>query len=332
MINVLVVSFLISLFASFLVWKYGFIFGFVDIPNKRSSHKKITPRGGGIGVTLSLCFITLIYVKDLYGVILISVILSLFSLIDDRVNLPVFLRFIMELLSSIIVVFFYKEKIINSIVLNYGIFVGIFVFIFIVIVITAATNFFNFMDGIDGIAGFESVISFILLAYYTYFININYSVFLLSVAIVAASIGFLFFNFPKSKIFMGDVGSIFIGFTFVSFSFIIAKDISEFLLLLMFQSVFYIDCISTIILRKYRKERITQAHLQHFYQRLVHNKNFTHVSVTLIYGIIQMFIGIILLLLMPESLVSIIVVWIFLFVFYALLRVKYLKDTISEQE
>lgn len=221
---------------------------------------------------------------------------------------------------------------ISRMVNDYGIFAGVFIFIFIVIVITAATNFFNFMDGINGIAGIESVISFVFLAYYTYFININYSVFLLSVAIVVASFGFLFFNFPKSKVFMGDVGSIIIGFTFVSFSFILARGIAEFLLLLMFQSVFYIDCISTIILRKYRKEKIFQAHLQHFYQRLVHNKNFTHVSVTLIYGIIQLFIGLLLLFLMPESIISIIAIWVFLFAVYALLRVKYLKDTIYKQE
>jgi UDP-N-acetylmuramyl pentapeptide phosphotransferase/UDP-N-acetylglucosamine-1-phosphate transferase len=126
---------------------------------------------------------------------------------------------------------------------------------------------------------------------------------------------------------MGDVGSIFLGFTFVSIALIASKSIKEFLMLLIFQSVFYIDCIITIILRKYRQERIFQAHLYHFYQRLVHTKNYSHVTVTLIYGIIQTIIGIIVLII-PQNIISVIIVWIILFAVYVLLRLTYLREVI----
>lgn len=318
------VSFLISLAIVFMISKFGLKLGFVDIPNTRSSHKKITPRGGGIGIPIALLLIVLFFVKNFYLVIIFSFILSVFSLIDDKIDLPAFLRFFVEFGFAIVLIIFYKKDLFEQIKTDYGLIIGVVVFFFIAIIITAATNFFNFMDGINGIAGFEAIISFGLLTFYTDYIIDIQPIFLISLSIIASSAGFLIFNFPKARVFMGDTGSIFLGFLFVSLIVIIAKDLKELLILLTFQSVFYIDCISTIFLRIYRKENILKPHLQHLYQRLVHQKGFSHVFVTLTYSIVQIIIGIIAFLLISENFLWILYFWIFLFLIYFVLRVKFL--------
>ena len=315
-------AFFTAFFITLMVSRYGLKLGFIDIPNNRSSHKKITPRGGGIGIPIALLLIVIFFVKDLYLIIFLSVILSVFSLIDDRINLPTFLRFFVEFGFAVVLIVFYKKELFEHIKINYGLIIGVFVIFLLAIIITAATNFFNFMDGINGIAGFEAIISFGLLAVYTGYIIDIQPIFLISLSIIVSSAGFLIFNFPKARVFMGDTGSIFLGFLFVSIIVVIAKDLKELLILLLFQSVFYIDCISTIFLRIYKKENILKPHLQHFYQRLVHQKGCSHVSVTLIYSIVQIIIGIIALMLIYTNIIWIISFWVLLFAVYFLIRWK----------
>src|SRR3972149_8133386 len=94
---------------------------------------------------------------------------------------------------------------------------GNHIFVFWIVFITGTANLYNFMDGINGIAGFTGVIGFGLIAYFSYYILNDYNLLLMSLILTAVCIGFLPFNFPKAKVFMGDVGSIFLGFVFASF-------------------------------------------------------------------------------------------------------------------
>jgi len=316
------ISFLTGLVLAFVVSKCGLKIGFLDIPNVRSSHQKITPRGGGIGIPIALILIVLFFVKDLYLIMFLSVVLSAFSLIDDKMNLPVFLRFDIEIIFSIAVILLYKKSLLLKVKEDHGLILVLGVLFILMIVITAATNFFNFMDGIDGIAGFEAIISFGLMAVYAGCITNNQPVFLISLSIIASSLGFLIFNFPKAKVFMGDVGSIFLGFLFASLVVIIAKDVKELLVLLSFQSVFYVDCISTIFIRVYKRENIFKAHLMHLYQRLVHKRGWSHPKVTIIYSITQVIIGIIGILLLNEKLIYLLIYLSCIFFFYFVIRIK----------
>lgn len=316
------ISFLTGLVLAFVVSKCGLKLGFVDTPNIRSSHKQITPRGGGIGIPIALILIVLFFAKDLYLIMLLSVILSVFSLIDDKMNLPVFLRFGVEMIFSIAVILLYKKSLLLKVKEDHGLILVLGVVFILTIVITAATNFFNFMDGIDGIAGFEAIISFGLLAYYVSYIKTNESIFIVSLAMIASTMGFLIFNFPKARVFMGDVGSVFLGFFFVSIAVIISTNLKELLVLLSFQSVFYVDCISTIFIRVYKRENIFKAHLMHLYQRLVHKLGWSHQKVTIIYSITQVIIGIIGILLLNEKLIYLLIYLSCIFFFYFVIRIK----------
>src|SRR4030065_2467558 len=107
-------------------------------------------------------------------------------------------------------------------------------FLFWLIFITATTNFYNFMDGINGIAGLTGLIGFGLMAYFAYFMLNDYDLFLMSMILATGCIGFLPFNFPRARVFMGDVGSIFLGFVFASFVVKLSTSINIFLCLIMF--------------------------------------------------------------------------------------------------
>ncbi len=316
------ISFVIGVGFAYFVSEYGLRFGFIDIPNNRSSHKEITPRGGGFGIPIALLFVFMFFIKDYYIVIFISIVLSFFSLIDDKISLPAFLRFIVEIVFASVIIVVYKNDLIKSVKFNYALIVVVFMIVLLAFIITAATNFFNFMDGINGIAGIEAIISFSFIAVYTGCIVDNQSVFLIAISIIASSIGFLIFNFPKARVFMGDTGSIFIGFLFASLVVILAKDIKELLVLLSFQGAFYIDCIITIFIRIYRKENILRPHLQHLYQRLIHQKKMSHVKVTVLYCILQIIIGIMSLLFLTKSVIWIVSFWLLLIVLYVIVREK----------
>ena len=313
---------MIGCFSAYVISRLGIRFGFVDTPNIRSSHKQITPRGGGIGIPIALLLIVLFFIKDLYLIMFLSVILSVFSLIDDKMNLPVFLRFGIEVFFSIAVILLYKKNLLFKVKEDYGLILALGVIFILTILITAATNFFNFMDGIDGIAGFEAIISFGLLAYYISHYKNSEPLFIISLSVIASSIGFLIFNFPKARVFMGDVGSIFLGFLFASLVVIVAKDLKELLVLLSFQSVFYVDCISTIFIRAYRRENIFKAHLMHLYQRLVHKLGWSHPKVTIVYSITQVIIAIIGILLLNEKLIYLLIYLSCIFFFYFVIRIR----------
>lgn len=315
-------SIMIGCFSAYVISRLGIRFGFVDTPNIRSSHKQITPRGGGIGIPIALLLIVLFFIKDLYLIMFLSVILSVFSLIDDKMNLPVFLRFGIEVFFSIAVILLYKKNLLFKVKEDYGLILALGVIFILTILITAATNFFNFMDGIDGIAGFEAIISFGLLAYYISHYKNSEPLFIISLSVIASSIGFLIFNFPKARVFMGDVGSIFLGFLFASLVVIVAKDLKELLVLLSFQSVFYVDCISTIFIRAYRRENIFKAHLMHLYQRLVHKLGWSHPKVTIVYSITQVIIAIIGILLLNEKLIYLLIYLSCIFFFYFVIRIR----------
>src|SRR3970282_96264 len=129
-------------------------------------------------------------------------------------------------------------------------------FLFWLIFIVGTTNFYNFMDGINGIAGLTGLVGFGLMAYFSYFVLNTHDVFLMSAVLAAGCLGFLPFNFLKARVFMGDVGSIFLGFVFASFVVKMSVTINIFLCMIMFICTFYADAVITIYYRRKRGENL----------------------------------------------------------------------------
>lgn len=266
----------------------------LDIPNERSSHTVPTPRGGG----LIICIVSLIaffiyalvsgesfYLAYFAGAIVVAVI----SLIDDVKTVSPFWRILCHSLAAVLAVKFISGFA-NLWIPFYGIiqtgFGGdVLAFFWIVWLINA----YNFMDGIDGIAATQAVTAGIGWSLTGAFWGIENAWYYGGV-LTAASIGFLILNWQPAKIFMGDVGSAFLGYTFAVLPLLTAKqtrsnEISALLPLLgiIFVWFFVFDSIFTFFRRVLRGEKVWEPHRRHIYQKFVIS-GISHAKTTLLYG------------------------------------------------
>jgi Fuc2NAc and GlcNAc transferase len=277
---------LIILFTSFLLtWVVKFLLikkNIVDIPNERSSHTIPTPRGGGIAIVISW-FAGLLYffindkiAANLFFALLSGLILVFIGILDDVFNLNPIIRIIAQLITAGLALFFlgglnilelgfYNFNI--EILLSLVAFIGIIWFI----------NLYNFLDGIDGYAGMQAI--FMSLAFF-YFSNADYYLIL-----AACAFGFIIWNWQPAKIFMGDVGSTLLGFNFAVFA--IYEQNTEtvpIIVFLIISSIFWFDATLTLVRRFFNKEKLTDAHKKHAYQRLTQS-GYSHQK-TVIYAIV----------------------------------------------
>lgn len=223
----------------------------LDKPNFRSSHKKPIPRGGGI----VFVFYTLIY--SIYTgsyELLIFVPLIITSLLDDLYQISRSSRYIVHLFTSIAIIM--NSKIIDKFFLNYF-WLGLFL-IFLVIFITALINFTNFMDGIDGLVGGYALVFLISSSLLGSEFNL---------ALIAGLFGFIFYNWYPAKIFMGDIGSTFLG-AYFSYTLINSDNVIDFINLFLILCPLLLDAFSCVIRRLINGENIFKAHSLHLYQRL----------------------------------------------------------------
>ena len=249
-INIYSIRFIISLIifstVNFILIKifirYSSLFNFLDIPNNRSSHLRITPKGAGIVFSLtSILFIFLIF-KISNIVILLPLLIVGF--IDDYKPVSSLLRYIVQLLSSSFIV--YNSALFENLSLSKDFTENVLIFMFLVFVSTAVINFFNFSDGIDGLVASTGFI---------YFIFIGFIINPIFLVVASSLLVFLFFNWSPAKVFMGDVGSTFIGSIVVISALTQVEYIEAFSLIMMICPVL-IDPFFCVLRRLIAKENI----------------------------------------------------------------------------
>lgn len=197
--------------------KLSLRFGFTDAPNHRKVHKRPMPVIGGIAVIMISCCSALIssdirFFISNHKVIAIALItLGVVGIVDDKIGMSAKVRFVIQLASSFAIA--YAGTRIHSL---YG-FMGIgvlplfFQYALTIILVTGITNSFNLMDGIDGLAGVIASINIFILAAIATFQQF-YSLALILVVILGSILAFIKFNWSPAKTFMGDAGSLFLGF------------------------------------------------------------------------------------------------------------------------
>ncbi len=272
---------------SILFTKFSILFAerrnIKSIANQRSSHFIPVPNGGGLGfliITLiSLIILTNIddmSIKNSNYLIFTSMVVGLMGFADDINDIPALQRFLVQLsASAIVIIFFTQFPNINF--LDFSILGKPFLYIFGIIFLVWLTNLYNFMDGIDGLATLEGI--FILFSYlFIIFYNGN-SMLLITheklflfnsiLILISALFGFLLFNFPNSSIFMGDVGSSFLGFFLGSIGIYAASsEWINFWTLTIIWSIFLVDATVTLLVRILRGEVWYDAHRSHAYQKI----------------------------------------------------------------
>ena len=167
------------------------------------------------------------------------------------------------------------------------------------------TNAYNFMDGINGIAAITGIVAFGLLAFYAFNIEGNISFAVLSTSIALSCLGFLPFNMPKAKVFMGDVGSILLGFAFASIVVYLSTEFVDFVCLASFLFPFYADELTTMAVRIRDGENLARPHRRHLYQLLTNEYNIPHWKISIGYGVFQLLVGLTVLLVRPHGMLMV---------------------------
>ena len=288
---VIFTSVIVGAMGAFIIGKFGSSFGFMDVCNVRSSHAVNTSRAGGIGILIVFLISGLFWVGNPYFIIPIA-LAGLLGLAEDRFSLSSKFRLIFQLVLSVFLIFQF---------VGVASFPQIFLSVFWIVFITGTANFYNFMDGIDGIAGLTGVVYFALFAIFTHLFLKEPTITFLSLALSSACGGFLLFNFPRAKVFMGDVGSILLGFASSSLIFKASTDINIFLCLTMFLCTFYADSLVTLYYRWRRKENLMVAHRSHLYQYMSNELKIPHWKVSLGYAMVQFVFGLLAIVCYRES-------------------------------
>ncbi|HAU2363474.1 glycosyltransferase family 4 protein [Legionella pneumophila serogroup 1] len=245
----------------------------IDIPNERNLHSRPTVRGGGlvfIGLSLFcwffICNSQFFLTLDQFIFSIAIIFIATISFIDDFYNLSVTIRFFFQcLIAFLIVIFILPSQ------LDFGLFLfenTYLIAFFLFFAVIWAINHFNFMDGLDGFCASQAI--FLLAAYALFFNSAGSLIYQDFCLILISSLaGFLIFNFPPAKIFMGDVGSASLGLiTF--FIAIIAQKNYQIPILYWFilNSLFLFDSTVTLIRRIIKHEKWFSPHKKHAYQRL----------------------------------------------------------------
>jgi len=243
----------------------------VDVPNVRSSHVAPTPRGGGLGIVVA--FYVALAIAVITGkidgtaclVLLPALPIALLGFIDDRKSLGVRQRLSVQLACALAIVLLAKPDVSNG--------HAIWLVAALLAVYAAwLINLYNFMDGIDGIAATQAM-TVLAGAVMTWLL------------LLAACSGFLLWNWSPAKLFMGDVGSTFIGAVLAAWSLDTPSVPLASWLILM--AAFIGDASVTLLRRAWRREPVWQAHRSHLYQHLARRWN-SHARVCLMLVLVNL--------------------------------------------
>jgi len=227
-----------------------------DIPNDRSLHTEPIPRTGGIALMAGILSGWMLMIKFWSWWIVIPALgLFVLSLVDDMRSLTPRTRLIGHCIAA-------------TIVLG-GAGVDLFWLLPVLLYIVWMTNLYNFMDGSDGLAGGMALFGFSFYGIAALMHN-NDTFAMMNFSVGAAALGFLYHNFNPAKVFMGDSGSIPLGFLAASFGvWGWQQGYWPFWFPILVFSPFVADATFTLFKRLRRKEQLSQAHRSHYYQRLV---------------------------------------------------------------
>ncbi|CAB3759844.1 MraY family glycosyltransferase [Paraburkholderia solisilvae] len=228
----------------------------VDIPNARSLHERPVPRVGGWGILPAALLLIAFCAPPLRGIALGACVLGLVSLIDDRRGLPARVRFAAHAI------------VVAATVVTSATDIPWWLAVLAGIAMVWLVNLYNFMDGSNGLAGGMAVFGFGMYAIAA--ASTQAPLALAAAAVAGAAAGFLVLNFPRAKIFLGDVGSIPLGFLAGALGFWGWQHGTwpVWFPALAF-APFIADSTVTLLRRAARGEKVWEAHREHYYQRLV---------------------------------------------------------------
>lgn len=272
---IILTTFLTSLILTHLMIKISKNMNIMDIPNERSVHKKPTPLLGGIAIFLSFLFGFILFGNQnplMISILIASFLILLLGIFDDIKPIKARYKFIIHILLALIVVFYGGLKLthvdIFGLSLNFK-WMSPYVTILIIVGIINAVNL---IDGLDGLCAGISSIYFLTIGVIALILNkFNGLDIILSFIMLGSTLGFLVFNFPPAKIFMGDTGSTFLGLMISVIMLLGFKTVTltSLLIPLVLLILPITDTLFAIIRRALNKKPIGQADKEHIHHQLL---------------------------------------------------------------
>jgi Fuc2NAc and GlcNAc transferase len=263
----------------------------LDIPNQRSSHQMPTPRGGGLGIVVAFTAASLMLFLggslDLAGfqALTAALLVAGIGFWDDHRHIPARWRFLVHMAAAVIALGLVQGFPL-LVMGDWRIELGVFGYALGMAYLVWLLNLFNFMDGIDGIAASEAVFISGALTGFLGFIDNELA--LIALSLCFASLGFLLWNWPRAKIFMGDVGSGFLGFVLGLLTLMAGhqEPVYVYVGLILF-AVFITDATVTLVRRYISGQKWYEAHCSHAYQHAA--RRYGHLKVILAVWAINLF-------------------------------------------
>ncbi|WP_456415613.1 MraY family glycosyltransferase [Thiolapillus sp.] len=252
-------------------------FHVLDHPGERSLHQQATPRSGGVAIvtaillawTVAAAIGELSWSGELAWLFAAVVLLAVTGGVDDRQDLSPLIRLLVQLLAALALLA--ADLLPRNLQLpGMDIFLpGGAAAVLMLLYVLWMTNLYNFMDGMDGFAGGMAVIGFAVMAWLGWRGG-DEDFLLASLIVAAASAGFLLFNFPPARLFMGDAGAPVLGFLAAAFSLWADREgLFPLWVAVLIFSPFVADASYTLLRRLLAGRKVWQAHREHVYQRLV---------------------------------------------------------------
>jgi UDP-N-acetylmuramyl pentapeptide phosphotransferase/UDP-N-acetylglucosamine-1-phosphate transferase len=269
---------------------------FLDTTQKSHAlHMTPTPRLGGVAIVLTVVLIVFFQAQPrmdsaLAWIVLLSLGIATFSMVDDRRGLPVWIRLVAHFAGAGFVVLLLGSKLVT----NFPTLGASVTLVLFVVGLVWMTNLYNFMDGANGLAGLMGCIGFGGLGIMGAVGGAAngseiYALVMLCAAVSGACAGFLVFNFPAGRVFLGDAGSITLGFLAGGIAlYAVAIDVWPLWLPILCFSPFIVDATVTLLRRALRGEKVWLPHRQHFYQRLIIDCEWSHRRTALTYAVIML--------------------------------------------
>lgn len=271
----LLLHFAIGLAGTWIARLYAVRRELIDHPGERRSHQVPTPRGGGIAIVIAILVAACVLgwqqprqIVLIAGFVVGLLLIAGIGLADDHRPLSPWLRLGVQAIAG--AVFGLAVAAVTG---------SLPLAVFALVATLVLTNVWNFMDGINGLAASQAALVAVGLAFF-----VGGSWAWIALALAAACMGFLPFNFPRSRIFLGDVGSGALGFVLAALVVVaVAEKGERSVLLLLPLSAFLVDSGLTLARRLIRGERWWTSHVQHAYQRWAAGVK-THTPVTMMYA------------------------------------------------
>lgn len=285
----IIVTFIASLIFIPIVKKIANHIKAIDIPNERKVHTKPTPRLGGLAIFMSYLLGYILFGQlnnQMISILIGGFILIILGICDDIKPLKARYKLLGQILAASVVVFYGNIYLSEVSAFGINLAFGNIGYPLAVLFIVAIINAINLIDGIDGLAGGTCTIFFITVAIIAFFLNrLNGLDVILCLIMIGSTLGFLVYNFPPASIFMGDTGSMFLGFMISVIALLgyKAATVTSLLIPIIILFLPILDTIFAIIRRTLKGENIGKPDKSHIHHQLLKLNKSTKKTVLIMY-------------------------------------------------